>query len=78
MTNKLIEQLSIVTDSKIVLVVIDGLSGIPNESGRTELETANIPNLDALAMDSICGVTRSDSSWDNAWQWPGTPVVVWL
>jgi len=57
MTNKLVEQLSIVTDSKIVLVVIDGLSGIPNESGRTELETANIPNLDALARDSTCGVT---------------------
>ncbi|MBI4753450.1 2,3-bisphosphoglycerate-independent phosphoglycerate mutase [Candidatus Desantisbacteria bacterium] len=57
MTNKLVEQLSLSTDSKIVLVVIDGLSGIPDESGRTELEAANIPNLDALARDSICGVT---------------------
>lgn len=57
MTNKLIEQLSIATDSKIVLLVIDGLSGIPNESGRTELETANIPNLDVLAQNGICGVT---------------------
>ncbi|MEK7274396.1 MAG: 2,3-bisphosphoglycerate-independent phosphoglycerate mutase [Candidatus Desantisbacteria bacterium] len=60
MTSKLIEQLAVVTDSKIVLLVIDGLSGIPDNKGKTEkteLETANIPNLDALARDSICGVT---------------------
>lgn len=57
MTNKLIEQLAVVTGSKIVLLVIDGLSGIPDKSGKTELETANIPNLDALARDSICGIT---------------------
>ncbi len=60
MTNKLIEQieqLAETTDSKIVLLVVDGLSGIPDMSGKTELETANIPNLDALAKDSICGVT---------------------
>ncbi|MEK7275137.1 MAG: phosphoglycerate mutase, partial [Candidatus Desantisbacteria bacterium] len=60
MTSKLIEQLAVVTDSKIVLLVIDGLSGIPDNKGKTEkteLEAANIPNLDALARDSICGVT---------------------
>ncbi|MBU0701414.1 2,3-bisphosphoglycerate-independent phosphoglycerate mutase [bacterium] len=57
MINKLIEQLAVTTDSKIVLLVIDGLSGIPNKSGKTELDTANIPNLDALARDSICGIT---------------------
>ncbi|MDI6780887.1 MAG: 2,3-bisphosphoglycerate-independent phosphoglycerate mutase [bacterium] len=57
MTNKLIEQLSVVTDSKIALIVIDGLSGIPDSKGKTELETANIPNLDALTANSICGVT---------------------
>jgi 2,3-bisphosphoglycerate-independent phosphoglycerate mutase len=57
MTNKLIEQLAVGTDSKIILLVIDGLSGIPNKSGKTELETANIPNLDTLSKNSICGVT---------------------
>jgi len=41
-----------------VLLVIDGLGGLPDpETGKTELETANIPNLDRLATKGICGVT---------------------
>lgn len=46
------------TDSKIVLLVVDGLGGLPcRETGLSELETAHIPNLDALASRSACGVT---------------------
>ena len=46
------------TDSRIVLLVVDGLGGLPDpETGRSELETAHIPNLDALAARSACGVT---------------------
>ena len=46
------------TDSRIVLLVVDGLSGLPHpQTGRSELETANTPNLDALASRSACGVT---------------------
>ncbi|HEX78048.1 MAG TPA: 2,3-bisphosphoglycerate-independent phosphoglycerate mutase [Dehalococcoidia bacterium] len=43
--------------SKIVLLVIDGLGGLPHpETGKTELETAHTPNLDALAREGLCGL----------------------
>jgi len=41
-----------------VLLVADGLGGLAHpDTGKSELETANIPNLDALAQKSACGVT---------------------
>jgi 2,3-bisphosphoglycerate-independent phosphoglycerate mutase len=43
--------------TKIVLLVIDGLGGLPNpKTGKTELETANTPTLDQLAAKAICGL----------------------
>jgi len=54
---ELIKELSITSPEKIVLLVIDGLSGLPDpKTGKTELETARIPNLDALAAKGICGL----------------------
>ncbi len=48
----------ITTDSKIVLLVVDGLGGLPHpDTGRSELEMARIPNLDAMAQESACGLT---------------------
>jgi 2,3-bisphosphoglycerate-independent phosphoglycerate mutase len=43
-------------NTKIVLIVLDGVGGLPNNSGKTELESANTPNLDALAQGSACGM----------------------
>ena len=54
----IIKDLSVKTDSKILYLVLDGLSGIENpESGKTELQEARIPNLDSLAKNSICGMS---------------------
>ena len=45
-------------DSKIVMVVSDGLGGLPMEpGGKTELETADTPNLDRLAERGVLGLT---------------------
>jgi 2,3-bisphosphoglycerate-independent phosphoglycerate mutase len=52
-------ELSVSTDSKIVLLVLDGLGGLPMDPfGRTELEAADTPNLDALAARSDLGLSR--------------------
>ncbi len=46
------------TPSKMVLLVADGLGGLAHpDTGKSELETAHTPNLDALAQESACGLT---------------------
>jgi len=58
-SQELIKSLSRSTPSKIVLLVIDGLGGLPApETGKTELETAKTPNLDKLAAAGICGLSN--------------------
>jgi 2,3-bisphosphoglycerate-independent phosphoglycerate mutase len=42
---------------KIVLIVIDRLGGLA-QNGKTELEAANIPHLDQLAKNSVCGLAH--------------------
>jgi 2,3-bisphosphoglycerate-independent phosphoglycerate mutase len=55
---EVIREISRSSPSKIVLLVLDGLGGLPNpRTGRTELETAKTPNLDGLASKGICGLT---------------------
>ena len=55
---ELARRLSVSNGSRILLFVIDGLGGLPHpQTGRSELETARTPNLDALARESACGFT---------------------
>lgn len=53
--NELIKGLIQRNESKIIMIVLDGLGGLPI-NGKTELETANTPNLDSLARESACGL----------------------
>src|SRR5262249_12890358 len=56
--HELIRELREPSDSKIVLLVADGLGGLPVEpGGKTELESARTPNLDACAREGICGLS---------------------
>jgi 2,3-bisphosphoglycerate-independent phosphoglycerate mutase len=54
---EVIREISVKSASKIVMLVIDGLGGLPYGTiGKTELEAAHIPHLDQLAEKSICGL----------------------
>lgn len=55
----LLGPLVVSNDTKIVLLSLDGLGGLPRpETGRSELETARLPHLDALAVAGACGLLR--------------------
>src|SRR5438045_1247349 len=57
-THQLIRELREQSGTKIVLLVADGLGGLPLEpGGKTELETANTPNLNELAKVGTCGLS---------------------
>ena len=50
-------QLKTANDRRILLLVMDGLGGLPRApGGPTELEAARTPNLDALAAGAECGL----------------------
>jgi 2,3-bisphosphoglycerate-independent phosphoglycerate mutase len=54
---ELFRKISIANEKKMVLLVLDGLGGLPVK-GRTELETARTPNLDLLAAESELGLSH--------------------
>ena len=44
-------------NTKIVLLVVDGLGGMPSTKTKlSELQTAKTPNLDLLSHSSSCGL----------------------
>ena len=53
----LMKELHISSDKKIVMLIMDGLGGLPNDEGKTELEAAYTPNMDKLAWDSVLGLS---------------------
>lgn len=59
MNQQMIKSLARKTPSKIVMLVLDGLGGLPRpETGKSELETARLPNFDKLASRGICGLSQ--------------------
>jgi 2,3-bisphosphoglycerate-independent phosphoglycerate mutase len=52
---KLLSSLVVQNDTKVVLVVLDGVGGLAGPGGKTSLEAAHTPNLDALARSGVCG-----------------------
>lgn len=53
-----LRDLIVPAQTKIAMIVMDGLGGLPLEpGGKTELETACTPNLDRLAAESVLGLT---------------------
>src|SRR5262245_42431294 len=56
--HQLMRELREPSSTKIVLLVADGLGGLPQETGgKTELETARTPNLDACVREGTCGLS---------------------
>ncbi|MFZ5915321.1 MAG: 2,3-bisphosphoglycerate-independent phosphoglycerate mutase [Chloroflexota bacterium] len=54
----LMRQLHQPADTRIVMLVLDGLGGLPRvPGGPTELEAAHTPHLDALAAEGMCGLS---------------------
>ncbi len=57
-THELIQSLQEQNDHKIVMLVADGLGGLPMKpGGLTELEVAKTPNLDGLAKIGVSGMS---------------------
>ncbi|MBI3360989.1 MAG: phosphoglycerate mutase, partial [Chloroflexi bacterium] len=56
---KLMRELATEGKTKIVLLVMDGLGGLPmTPGGMTELEAAKTPHLDRLASEGTLGLSR--------------------
>lgn len=54
---KFLQNLIVPAQTKIAMIIMDGLGGLPREpGGKTELESARTPNLDALAARSALGL----------------------
>jgi 2,3-bisphosphoglycerate-independent phosphoglycerate mutase len=56
-TLELVEDISIPSPTRVILIAIDGLGGLPDsKTSKTELETAQTPILDHMAFEGNCGL----------------------
>ncbi len=56
----LMKRLHVNNDSKVLLLLLDGLGGLPmTPNGKTALEQAHTPHLDALAARGICAMSTA-------------------
>ena len=54
-----LKSLHLANDGKLILIVLDGLGGLPHpDTALTELESARTPNLDLLAREGIVGLSE--------------------
>lgn len=71
-----IKELAIPSAAKIVLLIMDGLGGLPHpDTHKTELETARTPNLDLLAKQGVCGLSQPISLGITPGSGPGHLVI---
>ena len=74
-----LHRLIVPAETKMALIVLDCLGGLPMEAGgKTELETASTPNLDALARMSALGLTVPAGPGITVGSGPGAPGAVRL
>src|SRR4030043_1825546 len=52
---EVLQSLAIQTESKLVMVVMDGIGGLPVR-GKTELEAAKTQNLNRFTPKAVCGL----------------------
>jgi 2,3-bisphosphoglycerate-independent phosphoglycerate mutase len=67
-----LKKLIVPAQTKMVMLIMDGLGGLPLEpGGKTELETACTPNLDSLAAGSALGLSQPVGPGITAGSGPG-------
>ncbi len=58
LSEQIFKEMIVKNEKKIILMIMDGVGGLPMKDGKTELEYASTPNLDKLAKKSCMGLTN--------------------